>query len=164
MSNYYEIKKNSVGNWLGISVSIYFSGCPIRCKGCFNSVAWNPNSGQEFTDKVKDEVFKELEKSYYDNLVILGGEPTAEYNIETVTELAKEFKEKFPNKKLIVFSGHVIEDIYDYKLLKYIDILVDGQFIEELYSPLLFFKGSSNQRTIDVQETLKTGKVVLYHE
>ena len=103
MSNYYEIKKNSVGNWLGISVSIYFSGCPIRCKGCFNSVAWNPNSGQEFTDKVKDEVFKELEKSYYDNLVILGGEPTAEYNIETVTELAKEFKEKFPNKKLIVF-------------------------------------------------------------
>ena len=116
------------------------------------------------TDKVKDEVFKELEKSYYDNLVILGGEPTAEYNIETVTELAKEFKEKFPNKKLIVFSGHVIEDIYDYKLLKYTDILIDGQFIEELYSPLLFFKGSSNQRTIDVQETLKTGKVVLYHE
>ena len=81
-----------------------------------------------------------------------------------MTELAKEFKEKFPNKKLIVFSGHVIEDIYDYKLLKYTDILVDGQFIEELYSPLLFFKGSSNQRTIDVQETLKTGKVVLYHE
>ena len=93
--NYAKIKKNSIGNWLGISVSLYCSGCPFHCKGCFQSETWNPKYGEEFTDEVKEEIFKELEKPYYDNLVLLGGEPLEKYNVETMTEVAREFKNGF---------------------------------------------------------------------
>ena len=162
--NYAKIKKDSIGNWLGISVSLYCSGCPFHCKGCFQSETWNPKYGEEFTDEVKEEIFKELEKPYYDNLVLLGGEPLAKYNVETMTEVAREFKNRFPDKELILFSGYLFEKVKEYEIMQYIDVMIDGQYVQELYSPLLFFKGSSNQRTILVQQSLKQGKVVLYCE
>jgi hypothetical protein len=109
--NYAKIKKDSVGNWLGISVSLYCSGCPFHCKGCFQSETWNPKYGEEFTDEVKEEIFKELEKPYYDNLVLLGGEPLAKYNVETMTEVAREFKNRFTmatnsTKRRLITSFH----------------------------------------------------------
>lgn len=162
--NYAKIKKDSVGNWLGISVSLYCSGCPFHCKGCFQSETWNPKYGEEFTGEIKEEIFKELEKPYYDNLVLLGGEPLAKYNVETMTEVAREFKNRFPDKELILFSGYLFEKVKEYEIMQYIDVMIDGQYVQELYSPLLFFKGSSNQRTILVQESLKQEKVVLYCE
>ena len=149
----------------GIRVALFVSGCPFHCKNCSNPELWNPNYGKVFTDEIKEKMFKELEKTYYDGLTILGGSPLAEYNIEKVTEIAKEFKKRFgENKDLWVYTGNVIEDIMDYEILNYIDVLVDGLFIEELYSPLLRFKGSSNQRVIKVQESIKSGEVVLYDE
>ena len=162
--NYAKIKKDSVGNWLGISVSLYCSGCPFHCKGCFQSETWNPKYGEEFTGEIKEEIFKELEKPYYDNLVLLGGEPLAKYNVETMTEVAREFKNRFPDKELILFSGYLFEKVKEYEIMQYIDVMIDGKYVQELYSPLLFFKGSSNQRTILVQESLKQEKVVLYCE
>ena len=162
--NYSKVKKNSVGNWVGISVSLYCSGCPFHCKGCFQKETWNPKYGSEFTDEVKEDIFKELKKPYYDNLVLLGGEPLAPYNVETMTTIAREFKERFPDKQLILFSGYLFENVNKYEIFKYVDIMIDGQYVEELYSPLLFFKGSSNQRTIKVQESLEKGTIVLYCE
>jgi organic radical activating enzyme len=88
--NYMKIKKNSIANFAGVSVSLYVSGCKFYCKGCFNRSSWNPKSGDEFTDEVKKEIFDELKKAYYDNFVILGGEPLLKHNIKDVTELAKE--------------------------------------------------------------------------
>lgn len=163
--NYAKIKKNSIGNWEGISVSLYCSGCPFHCKGCFQPETWNPKYGKEFTDEVKKEILEELEKPYYDNLVLLGGEPLAPYNLETMTNVAREFKEKFPYKQLVLFTGYLFEDVKKYEIVQcYVDIVIDGQYIEELYSPLLFFRGSSNQRVIDVKSTLKEGKIVLFCE
>ena len=96
--------------------------------------------------------------------MLLGGEPLAKYNVETMTEVAKEFKNRFPDKELILFSGYLFEKVKEYEIMQYIDVMIDGQYVQELYSPLLFFKGSSNQRTILVQQSLKQGKVVLYCE
>lgn len=162
--NYAKIKYNSVGNFVGISVSLYCSGCPFRCKGCFQPETWNPKYGQPFTEQVKDEMFNELKKAYYDNLVLLGGEPLASYNVETMTKISKDFKEKFPNKTLILFTGNVFENVKNYEILKYVDYLIDGQFKEELYSPKLNWRGSSNQRIIDVQKSLIQNQVILATE
>lgn len=162
--HYSKIKYNSVGNWDGISVSLYCSGCQFRCKGCFQPETWNPCYGSEFTEDTKKQIFKELKKSYYDNLVLLGGEPTHEANIQTMTRIAKEFKELFPNKILVMFTGNTFENIKDYDILNYLDYMVDGLFKEELYSPLLHFRGSSNQRILDVQSSLKSNSPILATE
>lgn len=163
--NYAKIKTNCTSNGVGIRVALFVSGCPFHCKNCQNQELWNPNYGKEFTDEIKNKMFKELEKSYYDGLTILGGEPLAEYNVEEVTLLAKEFKERFGDKKdLWLYTGNVLKDIKDYEILKYIDVLVDGLFVEELYSPLLKFRGSSNQVIYDIQETLRQGKPVKFYE
>ena len=163
--NYAKIKTNCTSNGIGIRVALFVSGCPFHCKNCQNQELWNPNYGKEFTDEVKNKMFKELEKSYYDGLTILGGEALAEYNVEEVTLLAKEFKERFGDKKdLWLYTGNVLKDIKDYEILKYIDVLVDGLFVEELYSPLLKFRGSSNQVIYDIQETLRQGKPVKFYE
>lgn len=163
--NYAKIKTNCTSNGVGIRVALFVSGCPFHCKNCQNQELWNPNYGKEFTDEIKNKMFKELEKSCYDGLTILGGEPLAEYNVEEVTLLAKEFKERFGDKKdLWLYTGNVLKDIKDYEILKYIDVLVDGLFVEELYSPLLKFRGSSNQVIYDIQETLRQGKPVKFYE
>ena len=162
--NYMKIKKNSIANFAGVSVSLYVSGCEFYCKNCFNRSSWNPKSGDEFTDEVKKEIFDELKKVYYDNFVILGGEPLLKHNLADVTELAKEFKELYPHKKLVIFTGNTFEQVADYEVFKYTDYLIDGLFVEELYSPKLFFRGSSNQRIIDVQKSLKENETVLVLE
>lgn len=162
--NYSKIKKNSIANWVGISVTLYVQGCQFHCKGCFQPETWNPYGGKEFTEDVKNKMFNELKKSYYDNLVLCGGEITHENNIQEVTTIAKEFKELFPNKKLIAFTGNVFENISDYELLKYLDYLIDGQFVEDQYSPLIKWRGSLNQRIINVQESLKQNTIILAKE
>lgn len=160
---YNKIRKMDISNGPGVRVSIFFQGCSFHCKGCFNSETWDFLGGLEFGDEQIEEILKLAEDDYIEGLSILGGEPMHPKNIEATTMLAKRFKEKYPNKTIWVWSGFLFDEyIKDLEVSKYLDVVVDGQFIEELRNPNLKWKGSSNQRVIDVVESLKNKKIVLY--
>jgi len=163
--HYNKIRKMDVSNGEGIRVSIFMQGCVFNCKGCFNPETHDFNGGKEFTDETIDRVIELCSKEYIVGLSILGGEPLHPKNIDGTTKLAKKFKEVYPDKNIWVWSGFLFDrDLKDKEVLNYIDVLVDGQYNCDLYSPRLKWKGSSNQRVIDVQKSLKLGNVVLYDE
>jgi anaerobic ribonucleoside-triphosphate reductase activating protein len=163
--NYAQIRDMDIVNGQGIAVSLFVSGCPHHCKGCFNAETWDFNGGKEFNDEVINHIIELCGNEVISGLSILGGEPLNPKNIEGSTKLAKIFKEKFPNKTIWLWSGYLFDDyIHDKEIVNYIDVIVDGQFKIELSSPLLKYKGSSNQRVIDVKKTLKSKKIVLYEE
>ena len=159
---YNLIRKMDISNGPGVRVSIFMQGCAFHCKNCFNPETWDFNGGkEEFTDETIKEVLKLCEPEHIKGLSILGGEPMHPNNIEGTTKLAKAFKEKYPNKTLWVWSGFLFDkDLKDKEVLKYVDTLVDGQYVDELHDFKLKWRGSSNQRVIDVQESLKQGKVI----
>jgi len=162
---YNSIRKMDISNGPGVRVSIFMQGCHFHCKGCFNEETWDFNGGEEFTDETINRVLELASADYIVGLSILGGEPMNPKNIEGTTKLAKAFKEKFPNKTLWAWSGYLFDkDLSDKEVMKYLDVLVDGTFKMELFDPTLHWKGSSNQRVIDVQKSLKKKKVVLYEE
>ncbi len=162
---YHKIRKMDISNGPGVRVSIFMQGCSFHCKGCFNPETHDFNGGKEFDEDTITKVLELCDKEYVVGLSILGGEPMHPNNIEATTRLAKAFKEKYPNKTIWVWSGFLFDrDLKDKEVLNYIDVLVDGQYVEELSSPLLKWKGSSNQRVIDVKESLKKKKVVLLEE
>ena len=146
----------------GVRVSIFMQGCTFNCKNCFNPETHDFNGGKEFTDDTIARVLELCENENIEGLSILGGEPMHPKNIDGTTKLAKEFKEKYPNKNIWVWTGFLFDkDLKDKEVMKYIDVLVDGQYVDELHDPKLKWKGSSNQRVIDVQESLKQNEVVL---
>jgi anaerobic ribonucleoside-triphosphate reductase activating protein len=154
-----------ISNGPGVRVSIFMQGCHFHCKGCFNEETWDFNGGEEFTDETINRVLELASADYIVGLSILGGEPMNPKNIDGTTKLAKAFKEKFPNKSLWAWSGYLFDkDLSDKEVMKYLDVLVDGTFKIDLFDPTLKWKGSSNQRVIDVQKSLKKKKVVLYEE
>lgn len=159
---YNKIRKMDIADGPGVRVSIFFQGCTFNCKNCFNPSTHDFNGGEEFTDEVIEEVLDLCDKEFIKGLSILGGEPMHPFNIKGTIKLARAFKERFPEKTIWSWSGFLIENIYDKEVLNYIDVLVDGQFVEELKNPSLKWAGSENQRVIDVQETLKCGEIVLY--
>ena len=162
---YNTIRKMDISNGPGVRVSIFMQGCHFHCKGCFNEETWDFNGGEEFTDETINRVLELASADYIVGLSILGGEPMNPKNIDGTTKLAKAFKEKFPNKSLWVWSGYLFDkDLSDKEVMKYLDVLVDGTFKIDLFDPTLKWKGSSNQRVIDVQKSLKKKKVVLYEE
>lgn len=162
---YNKIRKMDVSNGIGIRVSIFMQGCAFNCKGCFNPETHDFNGGKEFTDETIDRVLELCSKEYIVGLSILGGEPLHPKNIDGTTKLAKEFKEKYPDKTIWVWSGFLFDrDLKDKEILNYIDVLIDGQYNCDLYSPKLKWKGSSNQRVIDVKKSLELDKVVLFDE
>ena len=162
---YHKIRKMDISNGPGVRVSIFMQGCSFHCKGCFNPETHDFNGGKEFDEDTITKVLELCDKEYIVGLSILGGEPMHPNNIEATTRLAKAFKEKYPNKTIWVWSGFLFDrDLKDKEVLNYIDVLVDGQYVEELSSPLLKWKGSSNQRVIDVKESLKKKKVILLEE
>ena len=161
---YNKIRKMDISNGPGVRVSIFFQGCHFHCKDCFNSETWDFEGGKEFTDKTIDRVIELCGNDYIVGLSMLGGEPMHPVNIEGTTKLAKTFKEKYPDKNIWTWSGFLFEGLKDKEVLKYVDVLVDGQFKTELFDPRLRWKGSSNQRVIDVKKSLKKGDVVLYEE
>ena len=158
---YNLIRKMDISNGPGVRVSIFMQGCAIKSKNCFNSETWDFNGGNEFTDETINKVLELCNEDYIKGLSILGGEPMHPTNIAGTTKLAKAFKEKYPNKTLWVWSGFLFEQLKDKDVLKYVDVLVDGQYVDELHDPTLKWKGSSNQRVIDVQKTLKENKIVI---
>ncbi len=161
---YNKIRKMDISNGPGIRVSLFFQGCAFHCKDCFNSETWDFEKGKEFTDETIEKVLEAADKEYIVGLSILGGEPMHPVNIDGTLKLAKAFKEKFKDKTIWVWSGFLYESLKDKEVLKYIDVLIDGQFKTELFSPKLKWKGSSNQRVIDVKKSLKNNKLVLHED
>lgn len=162
---YNLIRKMDISNGPGVRVSIFMQGCTFHCKNCFNPETHDFMGGEEFTEDTIDQVLKLCENANVEGLSILGGEPMHPMNIEGTTELAKKFKEKFPNKNLWVWTGFLFDrDLQNKEVLKYIDVLVDGQYVDELRDPRLKYNGSSNQRVIDVQNSVKQGKVIFYKD
>ncbi len=162
---YNKIRKMDISNGPGVRVSIFMQGCTFHCKNCFNPETHDFAGGQEFTEKTIERVLELCSLDHIVGLSILGGEPMHPKNIDGTLALAKAFKEKFPNKTLWVWTGFLMDrDLKDKEVLNYIDVLVDGQYKDELHNPLLRWKGSSNQRVIDVQKSLKKKEIVLLEE
>ena len=162
---YNKIRKMDISDGTGVRVSIFMQGCAFNCKNCFNPETHDFNGGKEFTDDTINRVMELCENENVEGLSILGGEPMHPKNIEGTTKLAKTFKEKFPNKNLWAWTGFQFDkDLKDKDALKYIDVLVDGQFVEELHDPTLKWRGSSNQHIIDVDKWRQTGKISYINE
>lgn len=162
---YNKIRKMDISNGPGVRVSVFMQGCTFHCKNCFNPETWDFKQGKEFTDEIIDTVLELASKDFIVGLSILGGEPMHPNNIEGTTKLAKSFKEKYPNKTIWCWSGFLFDrDLKDKEVMKYIDVLVDGQYQDELHDFRLKWCGSSNQRVIDVQKSLKENKTVLFDD
>lgn len=187
--NYANIKFNDIANGEGVRTSLFVSGCTHHCKNCFNKETWDFNYGKPFTVEVEEKIIQSLKPSYVNGLTLLGGEPMEPANQKGLLPLLKKVKQQFPEKQIWCYTGYLIDDLlglgriemknkaentsiiqtltnrahadYTKEVLSYIDIMVDGEFKEDLKDISLRFKGSSNQRIIDVQKTLKENKIVL---
>jgi len=167
-----SIKNCDIANGEGVRVSLFVSGCTHKCEGCFNTEAWDFNYGNEFTEKEIEKILEMLAPDYISGLTLLGGEPFELANQLGVLPLVRKVKERYPNKKIWAYSGYLFDEqilnvmakehMYTRELISYIDVLVDGKFVQSLYNPSLKFRGSSNQRIIDVQKSLKENTVVIY--
>lgn len=172
--NYADIKICDIANGVGIRVSLFVSGCTHKCKNCFNPETWDFNYGKPFTDKEIDYIISQAEPEHIQGLTILGGEPMEFVNQQGILPLAKKFKQFYPDKTIWCYTGYDFDkDVlgkmmhqWDYtpELLSYIDVMVDGEFIEERKDLNLRFRGSDNQRIIDVPASLAAGKTVLWNE
>ena len=151
---YNKIRKMDISNGEGVRVSVFFQGCSFHCKNCFNPETWDFESGKEFNDDVINHILDLCDNEYIVGLSILGGEPLHPFNIKGSTKLAKEFKKKYSDKNIWLWSGFLFENLKDKEIMKYIDVLVDGQYVDELNDPTLDYRGSSNQRVIDVKKSL----------
>lgn len=162
---YNLIRSMDIADGPGIRVSIFMQGCEFHCKNCFNSETWDFDKGTEFTSETIDTVLNLCKEKEIKGLSILGGEPMHPKNVEATTRLAKAFKEKYPEKNVWMWSGFEFDKaLKDKEAMKYIDVLVDGRYVDELHNPKLKWKGSSNQRVIDVQKSLNEGQIVLYEK
>ena len=160
---YNKIRKMDISDGPGVRISIFMQGCTFKCKNCFNPETHDFKGGTEFTDETIDKVLSLAKPDHIKGLSVLGGEPMHPVNIDGTMRLAKAFKEKYPNKSVWVWSGFLYDDIMERnkEIFNYIDVLVDGQYDDSLHDPTLKWKGSSNQRVIDVQKSLKNKKIVL---
>ena len=159
---YGAIKENDIANGPGVRVSLFVSGCRNRCKGCFQPETWNFEYGEVYTRETIHKILSALDQDHISGLSILGGDPMEPENRYCVTYLCYSFKTCYPNKTIWVYTGYLYEDLKNYGIMDYIDVLVDGPFIEDLKDISLQFRGSSNQRIIDVKETRKRGEIVLW--
>ena len=172
--NYATIKPRDIANGPGVRVSLFVSGCTHHCKGCFNEVAWDFDYGEPFTQETVDSILKLLEPAFVKGLTLLGGEPFEPQNQEPIVELLRQVKATYPEKSVWAFSGYLFDrDILPGKLgdpaitreyLSYLDVLVDGPFVESKKNLSLRFRGSENQRLIDVQKSLERDTIVLWQD
>ncbi len=168
--NYAEIKKYDVANGIGVRVSLFVSGCTHHCKECFNKETWDFHYGKPFTEKEIDDIISYMEPDYIDGLTLLGGEPMEPVNQEGILPLLRRVRETYPQKTVWCYTGYLFDrDIRDRmckesavtrELITYLDILVDGEFVLERKNLKINFRGSDNQRIIDVKKSLETGGVI----
>ena len=159
---YHNITKDDMLNGDGLRTVLWLSGCSHCCYKCQNPVTWDPNGGLAFDDAAKAELFENLGKNYTSGITFSGGDPLYLGNRLELLELIKEIKEKFPTKTIWLYTGYLWEEIKDLELVSYLDVIVDGEFIYEQMDTSLKWKGSANQRVIDVQKTLEKGEIVLH--
>ena len=170
---YGELKKCDIANGTGVRVTLFVSGCTNRCQGCFQPQTWDFCYGRPYTADTEAEIFTELNKSYINGLTVLGGEPFEPENQRQLVQLLRNVRERCPGKTIWVFTGFTLDgelladgshprcEVTD-EMLSYIDVLVDGRFVEEKKDIRLRFRGSANQRLIDMNETRKRGEIVLW--
>ncbi|UWP59942.1 anaerobic ribonucleoside-triphosphate reductase activating protein [Ruminococcus gauvreauii] len=159
---YHNITKDDMLNGDGLRVVLWVSGCSHCCRDCQNPQTWDPNGGIPFDEAAKQELFLQLEKPYVSGITFSGGDPLHVNNITEVTELAKEIRSKFPDKTIWLYTGGLWEFVKLEEIINYLDVLVDGEFETDRKDTSLKWKGSSNQRVIDVKRSLETGKIVLH--
>ncbi len=170
--NYGEIKTFDIANGEGVRVSLFVSGCTHHCKNCFNKETWSFDYGKPFTKETEDEIIKSLSFDYINALSLLGGEPFEPQNQQALLPFLKRVRDELPQKSIWCYTGYLFDDEllkesrarceYTDEMLSLIDVLVDGEFKQNLYDISLVFRGSSNQRVIDVKKSLEQRKVVLY--
>lgn len=172
--NYAKIRKCDVANGPGVRVSLFVSGCNHHCKNCFNREAWDFSYGDKFTEKQEEQIIEDLKPEYITGLSLLGGEPFEQTNQEGLAPLVKKVKQTYPDKKIWCYTGftfdkQILGKMIDEEhrettreMLENIDYIVDGKFVEELKDPKLQFRGSSNQRIIDVKKSLEENEVILW--
>lgn len=176
---YSQIRSLDISNGEGVGVALFVQGCNLRCKNCFNSETWDFNGGKEWTEEVKNKFMELINKPYITRVSILGGEPLAYKNVNDVLNIVNEIRISYPDKKIWLYTGYTIEEIImpmyintpmsneeitRIKILSSIDILVDGKFIYDQRDMNLHFRGSKNQRVIDVSKTSEQKKIILYCE
>lgn len=171
---YSEIKECDIANGPGVRVTLFVSGCTHHCKGCFNEMTWDFQYGREFTGEDAEKIIKLLEPSYIAGLTLLGGEPMEYRNQQGLLPLLRKVKEKYPDKTIWCYTGYLYDkDILDdfcgkweetRELLPYLDVVVDGEFVEAQKDISLRFRGSSNQRIIDVKKSREMGKIVIWED
>jgi anaerobic ribonucleoside-triphosphate reductase activating protein len=170
--NYGEIKTTDIANGIGVRVSLFVSGCTHHCKGCFNEQTWDFNFGKPYTEETEEAILSALAPDYIEGLTLLGGEPFEPDNQRALIPLLKKLRERMPHKTVWCYSGYLFDkellsdsrarcEVTD-EMLSYLDVLVDGRFVEAQKSLMLKFRGSSNQRIIDVKKSLEAGSVILY--
>ena len=167
--NYSEIKFYDIADGTGVRTTLFVSGCRNHCEGCFQPETWNFNNGKLFTPETEDEILKSLEPGYVAGLTLLGGDPFEEENQEGLINLLRRMHTEYPQKTVWAFTGYLLEDLLPGgrkhtdltdEMLSYIDVLVDGPFVLAQKNLMLKFRGSENQRLIDMNEYRKTGKIV----
>ncbi len=159
---YHDITKDDMKNGSGLRVVLWVSGCEHMCKGCQNPITWDINDGLIFDDEAKKELFDEIEKPYISGVTFSGGDPLHIQNRGEIGKLICEIKEKFPDKTIWLYTGYNYDNICALDFISKIDVLVDGRYDEELRDTKLHWRGSANQRVIDIPKTVKSGKIVLY--
>ena len=171
--NYGEIKNYDIANGEGVRVSLFVSGCTHHCKNCFNPETWSFEYGKPFTKETEDYIIECLSPDYIDGLSLLGGEPFEPQNQEVLLPFLRKIKNELPNKNIWCYTGYLFDrellsesrarcEFTD-EMLSLIDVLVDGEFVQALHDISLAFRGSSNQRIIDVQKSLETGEIKLHN-
>lgn len=172
--HYAEIKNVDIANGPGVRISLFVSGCPHHCKGCFNEITWDFTYGKPYTQDTINHILDLLKPNYIKGITFLGGEPMAPVNQGEVLNTMRQIKEHYPDKDIWLYTGYlfdtdIMEKMVDTlphtkEILSYIDVLVDGPFIEEQKNLNLQFKGSENQRIIDMKKTLAEGNIILWNE
>ncbi|MBQ3105603.1 MAG: anaerobic ribonucleoside-triphosphate reductase activating protein [Lachnospiraceae bacterium] len=154
---YHNITKDDMLNGDGLRVVLWVAGCDHCCKECHNSMTWDPNGGLLFDEAARQEIFDQLEKDYISGITFSGGDPLHPANASDVRSLMKEIRARYPDKTIWLYTGSDWEAIWQNPMLQYVDVCVDGEFLVKHHDPKLYWKGSSNQRVIDVKKTLQSG-------
>ena len=159
---YHNITTDDMLNGDGLRAVLWVAGCTHRCEGCHNPITWDIDGGLPFDEAAERELFEKIAPNHISGVTFSGGDPLHPQNRAEVTELAKKCRERFPNKTIWLYTGYTFEEVEELEIMRYCDVLVDGAFVKEQLDPKLHWKGSTNQRVIDLKETLRLKKIVLF--
>ena len=161
---YHNITTDDMLNGDGLRTVLWVAGCNHRCEGCHNTITWDINGGIPFDEDAENELFEKLKPDYISGITFSGGDPLHPKNRDEITRLAKKARLLFPKKTVWLYTGYTFDEIKDLEIMQYLDVLVDGEFKKDLLDEKLHWKGSANQRVIEVPETLQVGRIVLFDD